>query len=169
MDSPDQPTCGLPTNGVAKKHKTEILRIESMVLTHANCTLAWKIFSDWHLWPKFSQVYGNPIEWHGPPWESGSRMIIDIVRPVPAKVDRVITVCTPPRCVAWINHVHGYTMEQWVVFDPHASGAKVTTWIELTGPALCGEKHDMKKLMKTFIDEWFQNFSAECDRAANRH
>jgi hypothetical protein len=155
-------------NVSAKKHKPEIVRIESIVLTRANCTLAWKIFSNWNLWPKFSKVYGKRIEWHGAPWESGSRMIIDIIRPVSAKVDRVITVCTPPHCVAWISHVQGYTMEQWVVFDPYTGGgAKVTTWIELTGPALCGEKHDMKALMQSFIDEWFHNFSAECDRAAN--
>lgn len=170
MDNLKQPTCGLPLNAFAKKHKPEIVRIESIVLTRADCTLAWKIFSDWNLWPKFSDVYGNSIEWHGPAWESGSRMIIDIIRPVSAKVDRVITVCTPPRCVAWINHVHGYTMEQWVVFDPHTrGGAKVTTWIELTGPALCGGQYDIKALMKLFIDEWFHNFSAECDRVADAH
>ena len=167
MNYPDPPVCGLPANAFAKKHKTEIVRIESVVFSQADCTLAWKIFSDWTLWPKFSNIYGNGIEWHGPPWESGSRMTIDIVSPVSARVARVITVCTPPRCVAWINHVNGYTMEQWVVFDPYGGGgSKITTWIELTSPELFSQECDVKRLVKNLIDEWFRNLCAECDRAA---
>ena len=169
MNGPTRPNSGLATRPCTKQ-KPEIARIESIVFTRADCTRAWKIFSDWNLWHKFSNVYATSIEWQGPPWEAGSRMMIDIVRPLAAKVDRVITISNPPRCVAWINHVCGYTMEQWVVFDPHAGGGtKISTWIELTGPAMCHDGHDVKTLVEDFTDEWFHNFSLECNRMANRY
>jgi hypothetical protein len=93
----------------------------------------------------------------------GSRLQIEIVTPVVAKQDRVITLCTPPRCVAWINHVLGYTMEQWVQFDPETGGGtRVSTWIEIMGVDL--EGHDVERLVARFVADWFVNFCAECDR-----
>ena len=97
------------------------------------------------------------------------RLRIDLMYPVAATQDRVITVCTPPRCVAWINHVLGYTMEQWVLFDPYpAGGTKVSIWIEFTGEALFPEGHDVRGLIVEFVEEWYTNFRAECDRMASR-
>ena len=97
--------------------KPEIVRIECARYTQADCGMAWRIFSDISRWRIFSDAYRS-IEWRGEPWAPGSRLQIDIVKPVVARQDRVITMCTPPRGVAWINHVLGYSMEQWVMFDP---------------------------------------------------
>jgi hypothetical protein len=167
MNKPYRPAGGLTAGPSPINNKTEIVRIEYMVFTQANCVMAWKIFSDWKLWPSFSDIYGNSMEWRGTPWAPGSRLLIDIVQPIAAKVDRVITVCTPPRCVAWINHVHGYTMEQWVLLDPYTGGGtKITTWIELTGAELWVDGRDVRVLVKGLLEQWFRNFCAECDRAA---
>src|SRR2546426_8300400 len=81
-----------------------IVRIELAVFTKADCELAWGIFSDWKRWQRVSDRY-HSREWHGPPWTPGSRLQVELLRPIHARVDRVITVCTPPRCDAWINHV----------------------------------------------------------------
>jgi hypothetical protein len=84
-----------------------------------------------------------------------------------ATQDRVITICTPPRCVAWINHVLGYTMEQWVLFDPDAGGGtRVSTWIEFTGADFDGS--EVEKLVTKFAAEWFGKFRAECDRMVRK-
>jgi len=67
--------------------------------------------------------------------------------------------------VAWINHVLGYTMEQWVLFDPAAGGgARVSTWLEITGSDF--DVPGIERLIKRFMEDWFLNFCAECDRVA---
>jgi len=147
--------------------RSEIARIEHAVFTKASCDLAWKVFSDWKRWPSFSNIYASPLEWKGTPWSPGSRLQFKISHPIRTKVDRVITFVTPPRCVARINQVHGYTMEQWVLFDPFiGGGTKVTTWIELTGGDLPAELRETKELLNTILANWFANFSFECDRMA---
>lgn len=162
-----RPNRGLAPDPCARNIGSEIARIDHAVFTNAPCDLAWKLFMDWQRWPEFTDIYGSAIEWKGSPWSPGSRMQFDIVRPVKAKMDRVITICTPPRCVAWINHVYGYTMEQWVLFDHYAGGgSRVGTWVELTGAELCPDGKDASEVVKGLLEEWFRNFCAECDRLA---
>jgi hypothetical protein len=142
--------------------KPKIVRVEYTISTKADYAFAWRIFSDCSRWHHFSNAYRS-IEWQGAPWVPGSRLQIEIVHPVVATQDRVITLCEPPRCVAWINHVLGYTMEQWVLFDPEAGGGtRISTWIEITGADIDG--HDVEKLVARFLADWFVSFCAECDR-----
>lgn len=143
--------------------KPEIIRVECTHYTRVDCGMAWRIFSDIGRWRIFSDAYRS-IEWRGEPWAPGSRLQIDIVKPVVARQDRVITMCTPPRGVAWINHVLGYSMEQWVLFDPVDSGTRVSTWLELTGSGFHGQ--DVGKMVTRIMENWFSNFCAECDRVA---
>jgi Polyketide cyclase / dehydrase and lipid transport len=162
MKHPPGPAPGLTPIVCNIRPKPEIVRVEYSISTKANCALAWRIFADCARWHRFSDAYRS-IEWRGAPWAPGSRLQIEIVRPVVATQDRVITICTPPRCVAWINHVLGYTMEQWILFDPAAGGGtRVSTWIEFTGINFDG--CDAEKLVARFVEEWFVNFCAECDR-----
>jgi hypothetical protein len=142
-------------------------RVEHVVFTRANPRVAWKVFSDWKLWPSFSDIYRS-IEWQGVPWETGSRLRIEIHKPLQATVDRVITVCMPPHCVAWINHVRGYTMEHWVRFDPyHGGGTRVSTWVEVTGAELQEKACKTPELIKGLMVNWFENFVDECDRVVD--
>lgn len=165
MKHPSEPTPG-PKPIVCVPHpRPEILRLEHDGYTKADCVMAWRIFSDVNRWRRFSDMYRS-IEWRGVPWAPGSRLQIDIVKPVVARQDRVITMCTPPRCVAWINHVLGYSMEQWVLFDPAADGGtRVSTWLEVTGSDFHG--HDVGEIITRLLEEWFTNFCAECDRVAS--
>jgi hypothetical protein len=143
----------------------DIVRIELAVFTRANCELAWQIFSDWERWQKASDHYRG-LQWHGPPWIPGSRLQVEFLRPVRARVDRVITVCTPPRCVAWINHVLGYSMEQWVLFDPFAgSGTRVSTWLEFTGHELTINGLSMQETLESYLSQWYESYRTACDRA----
>ena len=146
--------------------KPKIVRVEYTISTKANYAFAWRLFSDCSSWHRFSNAYRS-IEWQGTPWVPGSRLQIEIVSPVVATQDRVITLCEPPRCVAWINHVLGYTMEQWVLFDPEAGGGtRISTWIEITGADI--EGHDVEKLVARFLADWFVSFCAECDRMTSK-
>lgn len=143
--------------------RSDMVRLEYAAVTQADPALAWKIFSDWRHWSRFSDFYGH-IRWlSGEPWTVGSRLQIELVRPVRTTVDHVITVCSPPECVAWIDHFKGYTMEQWVLFEALAQGGtRVRTWAELVGPTIT-EGVPVREIIKSFIELWYSRFCSECD------
>jgi hypothetical protein len=139
--------------------------LEYTAFTKGDCSLAWKLFSDFRFWPSFFDVYGD-IRWSkGAPWTAGSRMQIQIVRPVKATVDHVITACAPGKHVAWIDHFLGITMEQWVTFDALSDGrTRVYTWLEATGSTRGLEGRDLRKFLRAFIHVWYSSFCEACDR-----
>ena len=139
--------------------------VEYAAVTRADRTLAWKLFSDFRRWRRFSDHYGD-IRWlSGEPWTVGSRLQISLVRPVRTCVDHVITMCSPPEYVAWIDHALGNTMEQWVVFQPRfEGGTRVHTWAEVVGPTTQISGRPIRELLKSFIELWYSRFCRECDR-----
>ena len=141
--------------------------ISCAVETKATAHVAWEVFADWRLWPQFSDIYGS-IQWvAGEPWKKGSRLQIEVVRPVHAHVDHVILVCEPSKRVAWIDHALGTTLEQWVYFEPMAAGGtRVHTWAEFTGIATVIAGRPLKRLLQDFNQTWYRNYAAECDRRA---
>lgn len=157
---------------VSKTNEIErprIVRVEYTDVTQADRSLAWKVFSDFRRWRKFSNIYGD-IRWlAGKPWRPGSRMRIDVLRPFKTSVDHVITISRPAECVAWIDHFLGNTMEQWVTFSPQPDGATcVHTWAEVTGltPEVDGKQ--FAELLKSFIELWYSRFCKECNRIHER-
>ena len=144
--------------------RSEMVRVEYAAVTRADPAIAWKVFTDWGRWPRFSDVYGE-IRWlSGTPWKVGSRLRIELVRPVTATVDHVITVCSPPECVAWIDHALGDTMEQWVVFEAlTGGGTRVRTWAEVAGPTTEVDGHPVAELLRDFIESWYSRFCEDCD------
>ena len=70
-------------------------RIEYSVITKAAPELAWQVFSDWELWPLFSEFYAD-IHWtKGEPWQEGSRLSIRTRSPIGVTLDHVIISCVP--------------------------------------------------------------------------
>ncbi len=150
-----------------KVRPPQLLRIDYVVSTRADRDLVWKVFTDFSLWHRFSSIYGE-IRWMaGKPWIPGSHLQIELVKPVPAKLDHVITACSPTNYVAWIDHAHGNTMEQWVHFKTLANGlTEVRTWAELMGTTSTLEGGDVRAIVTEFIRSWYDNFARECDRMA---
>lgn len=154
------------TLNLSSEFESQVERLEYIVFTQADCALAWKVYSDINLWPSFCDIYGE-IEWQGTPWTPGSRLRTELRPPLGATAQRVITVCMPPRQVAWINHVRSSTMEQWVSFDPYpGGGTRVSTWIEVTGAELEADRSNFLKYLRKVVATWFENFALECDRVA---
>jgi hypothetical protein len=142
-------------------------RFEYAVMTKAAPDVAWRVFSDWELWPQFSELY-QEIRWtSGEPWKEGSRLSITSAKPMRVTLDHVITLCIPGEKVAWIDHALGTTMEQWVLFEPQREGGtRVRTWAELTGmmPLIAGRT--IKDVLLEFTKTWYDRYAKECDRAA---
>jgi len=142
-------------------------RFEYSVTTKASSEVAWKVFSDWTLWPKFSDFY-DQIRWtHGEPWQEGSRLSITTAKPTRMTLDHVITACEPAKRVAWIDHAIGITMEQWVFFDRLPDGGtQVRTWGEFTGVTAFIAGRRIKNVLLEFTRTWYDRYAAECDRVA---
>jgi hypothetical protein len=151
------------SGGAQSRHR--LVRIEHTVTTKAKPELAWQIFVDWRYWSRISNRY-EAIEWHGKPWIPGSRLRVELLRPIKAAVDRVITSREPGKSLGWINHVIGYTMEQWLFFEPLSTGgSKIFTWLEFTGPAKTIEGRSVRSIIEEYLQEWYEAFRRECDKA----
>jgi|SRR5579884_3090293 len=143
-----------------------IVRLEHAVFTTADNFVAWNVFADWKKWHRISDRYQS-IEWRGVPWSAGSRLQVELLRPFRARVDRVIMGCIPAQFVTWINHVLGYTMEQWVQFESVAGGGtRVSTWVEFTGPSASIHGRAVKEIIEDYLKDWYGSFREQCDRAA---
>ncbi|HKW19222.1 MAG TPA: hypothetical protein VJO35_17070 [Terriglobales bacterium] len=144
-----------------------ITRIEHAVVTRARPGIAWRVLTDWECWSQISDRY-RTIEWNGKPWSPGSRLRVALLRPLKATVDRVITACESGQSLAWINHVIGFTMEQWVFFQPIVGGGtRVFTWLEYTGPGQIIEGRSVQETIEEYLGEWYEAFRIECDQAAS--
>jgi hypothetical protein len=141
-------------------------RFEYSVTTKGAPQMAWEVFSDWTLWPQFSELYSE-IRWtKGERWQEGSRLSIKAVEPIGVTLDHVITMCVPGEKVAWTDHALGSAMEQWVFFKPEPGGTRVRTWAEFTGmmPLVAGRR--MKEVLLEFTRTWYNRYAMECDRVA---
>ena len=134
------------------------------VITKASPVVAWRVFSDWNRWPTFANVYGS-LRWHeGKPWEVGSRLFIQLLRPVTAVIDHVIITCAPAKKIGWIDNALGVTIIQWVEFEQQAHDRTVVhTWGEIAGAKRPVAGRTVEQLVNSFTETWYENFRAACD------
>jgi hypothetical protein len=140
-------------------------RFEYSVITKASPALAWLVFSDIHRWNNFANVYGE-VRWvDGYPWEPGSRLLIEILRPVHAVIDHVITTCVPGKKVGWIDHAIGVAMAQWVTFEElPLEGTRVRTWGEIVHSGAKIGDSTVEELVATFTRTWYESFRVACNQ-----
>lgn len=138
-----------------------------VVRTQATSEVAWSVFSNWNLWRHFASIYGE-IDWvEGKPWEVGSRMRIEVLRPGKAVVERLIICCEPPRELGWIDRALGMTLDQWVEFHAHPlGGTSIRTWGDLAPSGFRLGGRTAEQLFAEFTETWFENFRAACDELA---
>lgn len=132
----------------------------------ASPKLAWEIFSNWRRWHTFANVYGR-LEWtKGEPWHVGSRLSIEVVRPVHVTIDHVITHCDPGEKVGWIDHAMGIAIDQWVVFEPKGNGGtRVRTSGEIVGKETSlPDGESLEKFVTQFTRQWYEAYREVCNQ-----
>jgi hypothetical protein len=73
-------------------------------------------------------------------------------------------VCSPAQQVAWIDHVLGNTMEQWVTFEALPDGrTRVHTWADITSSAPF-VTINFSDFVRGFIRQWYDSFCSACDQ-----
>jgi len=145
-----------------------MFRFQYQVVTKASAQDAWDIFSDWSKWKNFANIYGG-LQWtEGAPWRIGSRMEIEVLRPVEVVIDHLIICCEPAREVGWVDRALGITIGQWVEFEKQGElETRITTWGEIapSGATVGGRK--VEQLVSSFIETWYENFRQACDQTAS--
>lgn len=143
-------------------------RFQYRVTTKASPRLAWKIFSDTRRWNSFANVYGE-LRWReGQPWEEGSRLQIELLKPVNTVIDHVIITCKPGERVGWIDHALGVAIAQWVTFEQHSGNPTcVHVWGDIvhSGAKIAGRT--VEHLVTAFTETWYENFCRMCDQLAD--
>jgi hypothetical protein len=141
--------------------------LDYCIVTKASPDLAWRIFTDCDRWSKFSDLYGS-LRWiEGKPWQPGSCLLIEVVRPVRAQIEHRITTSVPARRLSWIDHGLGTTIEQWVHFEAlPQGGTRVHTWAEFAGIARLIAGRPLRQVLLDFTTNWYENYRTECDQAA---
>lgn len=140
-------------------------RFQYSIITKATPAQAWEVFCNWRRWNSFANVYGQILWRDGKPWEPGSRMQIEILRPVNTVVDHVITNCIPAKRIGWIDHALGVAMAQWVSFEERPSqGTRVHTWGDIIHSGVTIAGRPVEELVASFIETWYQNFRQACDQ-----
>lgn len=139
-------------------------RFEYSVTTKASPALAWFVFSDLHRWNNFANVYGE-LRWRdGNPWEPGSRLQIELLRPINAVIDHVITTCVPAKKVGWIDHGIGVALAQWVAFEELPDvGTRIRTWGEVIHPGITVAGRTVEELLASFTRTWYESLRLACN------
>lgn len=144
--------------------KRLVARTEFSVFTRAECSQAWSIYSDWTQWRNFSDIYGERLEWRGTPWQPGSRLLVDLAKPVPLSHESELMAYIVPRCVAWLSQTDEYRIEQWVLFYPYnGGGTRITAWAEFSGDVAFVGGLDARQALQDMLTAWFAAFCRYCN------
>jgi hypothetical protein len=137
------------------------------VLTKASPELAWKIFCDHRQWNNFADVYGE-LRWRErEPWTVGSRLQIELLRPVNTVIEHVIISCVPGRRIGWLDHALGVVIGQWITFEPHGDVTRVHTWGDIVHSGVTVAGRRVEDLVTNFTQTWYENFRMACDQMAD--
>jgi hypothetical protein len=165
MDETQGSDCGLAPQPRPAGGKALVARTEFSVFTHAECDRAWKIYCDWKQWRRFSDIYGEVMEWRGEPWQPGSRLRLEIIKPFPITLESQMIVCMPPRCMAWLTQADDYRVEHWVLFYPYnGGGTRISTWAEFSGELSLPGGFDARQALQEILVNWFAGFCRYCNR-----
>lgn len=142
-------------------------RFQYSVTTNAWRPLAWEIYTNWRLWNTFANIYGE-LSWsQGNPWDVGSRLQIEVRKPIKTIIDHEITALEPHKKIGWTDRCRGITLEQYVEFEDLPEGkTRIQTWGEFTRPKSMIAGRTVEALITSFTETWYENFRSICDQFA---
>jgi hypothetical protein len=143
-------------------------RIEFTVHTSAPPKLCWEVFTDWQNWNSFVPATYKAIEWtKGEPWAVGSRVQMEMIRPVEFATECVIIGSSPPSKIGWIHHEMENMVEQWVSFLPDgAGGSDISVWMEINGRTFEIGGRNIIDVIREFKEDWYRRMAQRCEELA---
>jgi hypothetical protein len=141
-------------------------RFQYFVTTQADRRRVWETYLNLENWPGFANIYGEMKWTQGQPWKVGSRLQIEVVRPVETVVERSILVCIPGWQVGWTESGMGVTIAQWVSFDDEpVGGTHIQTAGQISPSDVVIAGQSIDHLVKAFTETWYENLRRSCDKS----
>jgi hypothetical protein len=133
-----------------------------------NCPLdtVFSIYVDVDRW-RNRNVFGE-IRWvHGTPWEEGSRLRIETLKPIRANVDQVVQHFAPKESVSYPSHVFGITCETRVIFTRVAGGqTAINVVMNLVGTPSRTLGFALAPAITKATKGFFEELRKECEAAS---
>jgi hypothetical protein len=133
-----------------------------------NCPLdtVFSIYVDVDRW-RNRNLFGD-IRWvHGKPWEEGSRLRIETLKPIRANIDQVVQHFAPKESVSYLSHVLGITCETRVTFASMAvAQTAITVVMNLVGTTSRTLGFALAPAITKATKGFFEELRKECEAAA---
>jgi len=116
-------------------------------------------------------LFGN-IRWvQGKPWEAGSRLRIEILKPIRTTVDQVVQRFEANQSVSYISHVLGITCETRVSFIPVSSEqTAINVGMQLVGTLSRALGFAIEPAIEKSTKDFFEALRKECEASyGGRH
>jgi hypothetical protein len=133
-----------------------------------NCPLdaVFSIYTDVDRW-RNRNVFGE-IRWvRGKPWEEGSRLRIETLKPIRANVDQVVQHFAPKESVSYLSHVFGMTCETRVTFTPVADDrTAINVVMNLVGTPSRALRFALAPAITKATKGFFEEMQKDCETAS---
>jgi hypothetical protein len=126
----------------------------------------FSIYVDIDRW-RNRNVFGE-IRWvQGKPWEEGSRLRIETLKPVRANVEQVVQHFIPKDSVSYLSHVFGMTCETRVIFTPVSSSqTAIHVVMNLVGTPSRALGFALAPAITKATKGFFEELRKECEAAS---
>jgi len=133
-----------------------------------NCPLStvFAIYVDIDRWCN-RNLFGE-IRWvQGRPWEPGSRLRIEVVKPIRTSVDQVVQRFEVNESVSYLSHVLGITCETRVTFIPvSAQQTAINVGMQLVGTVTRALGFAIEPVIAKSTKGFFEELRKECEAAS---
>jgi hypothetical protein len=123
------------------------------------------IYTDTDRW-RNRNLFGD-IRWvQGKPWEEGSRLRVETLKPIRSNVDQVLIKFVPREKVVYLSHVFGITCETSVTFVASGGQTGINVGMELVGKLSQALGFAIEPAIEKATKGFFAELKKECEAAS---
>ena len=128
----------------------------------------WELFSDIDNWPKVSDVYAD-LQWSGPPWTPGSRVLGWIQYPHPLTFRYVLERCESASRVSYLDNsgAAGSATHRDIRFEERQGRTWIQVDVYAVGEPCFAIAGGSLGFLRMLTERWFQDFARFCNGQAD--
>ncbi len=141
--------------------------VEAATVAKCRPQHVWEKFRELHAWPWWNQLIGEAKWLAGNPWEEGSQLELEIVRPRRIHMEAAVVEVSAPNLVHWSGRIMGVHGEQWFWFQSDGDGmTHLKSRQELTGAMTIFLTESGRKGVETVLQNWLEALKLEAEKLA---
>lgn len=139
------------------------IKVEHSVTAKCKPEHAWQKFQKIEEWPWWNRVIGQARWIDGQPWQTGSRMLLEIAYPKRMALKPAITENNAPRTIAW----KGDNTSMRFDFEPQSGGQTLLkAQAEFSGLKTVFGGGALRDAMQRMVTEWLDALKSEAEKIA---